>query len=48
MVHQDSYDVYSFSVCLEFSPKFLQMFVNPSDIIPLAVSEIHPPRKVMS
>ena len=47
MVHQVSSGV-SFSKCLEFSLKFLQISVNPSNDISLAVSEVRPLRKFMS
>ena len=48
MVHQVSSDVSSFSVCLEFSLKFLHISVSPINVIPLAVSEVRLPRKPIS
>ena len=46
-MHQVSSDVSSLSGCLEFSPNLLQIYVTPSDVIPLAVSEVRP-RNLMS
>ena len=47
MVHQDSSSA-SFSGCLNFFPKFLHISVSPTNVIPLAVSELRLPRKPMS
>jgi len=48
MLYQVSSDISSFSECLEFSLEFLQIFICPSKVISLAVSEMRPPRKPMS
>jgi len=49
MLHQVNSGIFfSFSRCVEFSPEFLQIFVGPSDVIPLAVSEVHPHRELIS
>jgi len=48
MVHQVSFGVSSFSGCLEFSPKFLQISVSPNNVIPLAVFKLCLPNLCLS
>ena len=48
MIHQVSSGVSLFSGCLEFSPEFLQISISPTNVIPLAMSEVRLPRKLMS
>jgi len=45
MVHQVTPNVSSFSGYLELIPDFGYIFVGPSDIISVAVSDIRPLRK---
>ena len=47
MIHHVSSSAFAFSECLDFSFEFLQISVVCNNIIPLAVSEVHPPRKPM-
>ena len=47
MLHKVNFGVSSFSGCLDFSHEFLQISVVPKNVIPLAVSEVRPPRKPM-
>ena len=42
MVHKITPSISSFSACLEFVPEFLHIFVSPSDVISLAVFDVHP------
>ena len=45
MVHQVTPNVFSFSECLELFSNFHYISVGHSDVIPLAVSDVHPSRK---
>ena len=45
IVHQVIPSVSSFSECLELFSDFGHIFVGSSDIIPLVVSNVRPPRK---
>jgi len=45
MVHQVTPNVFSFSECLEFCLELLLIYVSPSDVIPLAVFDVHPLKK---
>ena len=48
MLHQVSSDVSFFSGCLEFSLEFFQSYVSPTNVIPLAMSEVRLLRKAIS
>jgi len=48
MLHQVSFGVSSFSGCLDFSSEFLQNFVYPNNVIPLAAPEVCLPRTPIS
>ena len=45
MVHQVTSNVSPFSECLELFPDFKHISVAPSNIIPLVVFDVRPPRK---
>ena len=47
MLHKINFGVSFFSGCLNFSPQFLQISVVPYNDIPLAISEVRPPRTHM-
>ena len=46
MLHKVNFRVSFFSGCLDFSPKFFQISVVPNNVIPLAMSEVCPLRKL--
>jgi len=45
MIQQVSPSVSSFSEHVELFPDFHHIFIGPSDIIPLAISDVRPPKK---
>ena len=47
IVHRVTSNVSSFSERMELFPDFHHIFVGPSDVIPLAVSDVHPLRKLI-
>jgi len=44
MAHQVTHSISSFSECLELFFDFCYIFVSPSDVLSLAVSDVRPPR----
>jgi len=47
IVHQVTPNISSFSECLELFPNFDHIFVGPSDVILLAISDLHSPKKLI-
>jgi len=47
MIHQVTLNVSSFNECLEFFYVFRHISVGLNDVIPLAVFDVRPPRKLI-
>jgi len=48
IVYQVTLIIFSFSECLELFPDFNHIYVGSNDVIPLAVFDVHPLRKIIS